>query len=226
MKIIHSLLVWGWRFFQRIHYSWHNVSIGKQVGFNKTTIISDNVRIASGAAIQNSIIGSYSYIGESSILRNVKVGSFCSIGSNVKVVSATHPSSIFVSTSPVFYSTRKQCGVSFVSHTIFNEHRKVSDFDAIIEDDVWIGCDVLLMGGITIGTGAIIGAGAVVTKDVPPYSIVGGVPAKIIKYRFSDLQIKSLLADKWWNKDVEWIKENAGYFSNVDNYLKFIKDKI
>ena len=82
----------------------------------------------------------------------------------------------------------------------------------------------MLMEGITIGDGAIVAAGAVVTKDVPPYAIVGGVPAKLIRYRFEDQKIiQNLLDAKWWDQPMEWLQENAGAFSCVDELLNRMK---
>lgn len=79
----------------------------------------------------------------------------------------------------------------------------------------------MLMNGITIGDGAIIAAGSIVTKNVPPYSIVGGVPAKIIKFRFDSEDIEYLLDLKWWEKDIKWLKKYATYFNNIKE-LKYI----
>ena len=90
----------------------------------------------------------------------------------------------------------------------------------IIEDDVWIGCNATILQGVKIGTGAIVAAGAVVTKDVPPYAIVGGVPAKIIKYRFTEEQIKGLLKTEWWKRDAEEFKDKMETFENVDTFIK------
>lgn len=94
--------------------------------------------------------------------------------------------------------------------------------ETIIGNDVWIGKDVNIMGGITIGDGAIIGTGAVVTKDVPPYAIVGGVPAKVIRYRFDEATISAFLRIKWWDWEDEIIKERLGDLTG-DNISDFIK---
>lgn len=85
---------------------------------------------------------------------------------------------------------------------------------------MWIGTRVIVLGGITIGDGAIIGAGAVVTKNVPPYSIVAGMPAKIIKYRFSNKYITNLLQLKWWNMDENLLKHKIDLFQSGD--IEFI----
>lgn len=82
--------------------------------------------------------------------------------------------------------------------------------DIIIGNDVWIGYEAVVMAGVTVGDGAIIGTRAVVTKDVPPYTIVGGVPAKVIRKRFSDETIFELLKIKWWDWSVEKIAKNIG----------------
>ena len=97
---------------------------------------------------------------------------------------------------------------------MFKERLSIDGRSCIIGNDVWIGNDVRIIGGITIGDGAIVGLGAVVTKDVPPYAVVGGVPAKIIRYRFEQDKIEELLRDKWWNKEEEWIKDNFIKYAN------------
>ncbi len=89
-----------------------------------------------------------------------------------------------------------------------------------IGNDVWIGSNATILQGVNIGNGAVIAAGAVVTKDVPPYAIVGGVPAKIIKYRFTEEQIKSLLDIEWWKLDKEEFKDKMKDFENVDTFIK------
>ena len=85
---------------------------------------------------------------------------------------------------------------------------------------MWIGNNAIIKYGIKIGDGAIIGSGAMVTKDVEPYSIVGGVPAKIIKYRFTQEQIEFLLNFKWWDKDLDWLKKNKHLFENFGEFEK------
>ncbi len=106
---------------------------------------------------------------------------------------------------------------SYIKENKYNDSVKIDNkWDIIIENDVWIGSDVKFLQGIRIGDGAVIGAGALVTKDVAPYAIVGGVPAKLIRKRFSDEDIEFLLELKWWDKGEEWIKENAEYFEDID----------
>lgn len=169
-------------------------------------------------------IGYGSYIGERSCL-NAVIGRYCSISSDVKTISGIHPTTDFVSTHPCFFSTKKQAGFTYVSNDCFTENIFVDTEQHLVEigNDVWIGSNVLIMPGIHIGDGAVVAAGAVVTKDVEPYSIVGGVPAKVIKRRFSDEQIKELLAIQWWNKNGDWIKQNAEAFSDINVFINRVK---
>jgi acetyltransferase-like isoleucine patch superfamily enzyme len=90
-----------------------------------------------------------------------------------------------------------------------------------VEHDVWVGAGAMILSGVKIGNGAIVAAGAVVAKDVPPYSIVGGVPAKVIKMRLSDLQIGALEKIQWWNWPIEKVKANLEYFyEDVDAFIQ------
>ena len=184
-------------------------------GFNK---------IHSNCNIVNTSIGSASYLGPNCYLPNVEIGNFCSISSNVKVLPYTHPTKDFISTHPCFFSDLNQAGFSFVHKSIFPEILFTDDKKKflIIGSDVWIGEDVKIIGGLRVGDGAIIAAGSIVTRDVPPFAIIGGIPAKVVRYRFSDEQIKLLLELKWWQRDFEWLKKNADYFSEVKNLNKLL----
>lgn len=160
-------------------------------------------------------LGYASYMGQDChIVANI--GKFCSIASRVVTVRGGHPTKDWVSTHPAFFSTAKQCGMTFVTENKFIENKPPTT----IGNDVWIGDSALLMDGITVGDGAIIAAGAVVTKDVEPYSIVAGVPAKEIRKRFPEETVEKLLKLQWWNKSDEWLCKNAHDFSMVESLLK------
>lgn len=172
-------------------------------------------------------LGFGSYIAENSIVLG-HIGRFCSIAADVKVLSGTHPLTIFVSTSPVFYSLLKQNNISFVKEQHFEEFLyadKTNRFTILVGNDVWIGNSAIINGGITIGDGAVILANATVTKNVPPYAVVGGVPATIIKTRFDDDTISYLTMFKWWNQPIEWLIKNAPYFQNINLFKEKFHNK-
>ena len=167
------------------------------------------------ARLRDSELGDFSYVARNSQIYNTKIGKFTCIGPNVNTGMGAHPSSEFVSTHPLFYSTLGQSsGLVIVEKNLFEEFPSTE-----IGNDVWIGNNAIVKYGVKIGDGAIIGAGAVVTKNVEPYSIVGGVPAKIIKYRFTEEQIRFLNDFKWWEKDLEWLKENKKQFQNIGEFI-------
>ena len=197
-----------------------NVWISTKARFNRGTVLEGYNKIHKGASIADSIIGKYSYVGENSVLIKCIIGRFCCIANKVSLIYATHPTKDFISIHPAFFSTGRQCGTTFVDKQLFNEHLQTNGYNAIIGNDVWIGSDVKIIGGVNIGDGAVVAAGAVVTKDVPPYAIVGGIPARIIRYRFNEEQIKYLLANKWWEKPDDWLKENAKRFTSFDEFIK------
>lgn len=184
-------------------------------------------KIGRNCIIEKTCIGSFSYIGNNCVFTNTKIGNYCSISSNVEIITGTHPTRNYVSTHPVFYSDTTPLKFTYVNFTSFKEHKLTKAGRSLdIGNDVWIGNHVYILEGVTIGDGAIIAAGSMVVKDVPPYSIVGGVPAKIIRKRFSDSEISELLQLKWWFWPQEKIKENVEKFSNISDFLQlYIKGK-
>ena len=182
----------------------HNVKFGK------------HVFLGSNVALTNVEIGNHSYINSNTVIRNTNIGKFCSIASNVKIVLGSHPMNL-ISTHPAFYSNNKGF-ITFADKTMFKEY-----FPVEIGNDVWIGEEVMIPGGVRIGDGAVVAARSVVTKDVAPYSVVGGVPAKQIKYRFNEKEIELLLKLRWWEKDEKWLKNNYKLFNNPILFFREIE---
>ena len=167
--------------------------------------------IRSGSCLTNSSLGWGSYVANDSYIENTKIGRYCSIGSRVHIVVGKHPVSEYISSSPYFFQSECE-----INDNYFEEHSYAdSNYYVIIENDVWIGDSVNIMEGVHIGNGAIIAAGAVVTRNVPDYAVVGGVPAHVIKYRFSNEDIEFLMEFKWWNKGQEWISEHRHLFKTA-----------
>lgn len=167
-------------------------------------------------SVVNSYFDNYIYVGDRARIANACIGKFCSIGPDVKIGLGLHPTN-FISTFPAFFSTSRQCQLAFTKKNVFEEVGVVS-----IGNDVWIGANAIILDNISIGDGAIIGAGAVVTKNVDPYTIVGGVPAKAIKTRFDKKHIEELLEIKWWNFDIDWIKKNYELFNKPSEFFEEI----
>jgi acetyltransferase-like isoleucine patch superfamily enzyme len=143
------------------------------------------------------------------------IGDYCSISRNVTVLLGGEHSTGWVTTYPI----------TFFHPSIKCQPQKITKGDVRIGNDVWIGMGAMILSGVTIGDGACVGAMSLVTKDVPPYAIVGGNPAKVIRYRFSPKRIKELLEIKWWDWPEEKVLENASYLQDgdIDEFIRIHK---
>jgi len=203
-----------------------NVKFGPGCRLGRNVVFEGKNRIGERSLLANCDIGIGTYIGSYAELDGVSIGRFCSIGKRLHIVAGRHPTATFVSTHPAFFSQLKQAGFSFVKENRFSEFNYADDIlkrYVVIGCDVWIGDGVSILDGVHIGQGAILAAGTVVVKDVLPYSIVAGVPARAIKKRFSDSQIEYLLQLKWWDKPWEWIAARAEFFNNIDLFIASTK---
>ena len=148
--------------------------------------------VNSGCSIHDSSLGRHSYVGYDCEIINTEIGSFCSLSSGIHIGLAQHPIA-WVSTSPVFQDVTNSSIKCRYARLKLPESKRTK-----IGHDVWIGTNAIIKAGVNVGTGSVIASGAIVTKDVPPYAIVGGCPAKIIRFRFDGDRIKELLQSKWW----------------------------
>ena len=182
----------------------------------KNSQIHQSAAIESGSQIVGSVFGKHSYCGYDCIILNTRIGGFCSISDNVVIGGSQHPMH-YVSTSPVFLAHRDSVKAKFARHPYVNKPQ------TSIGHDVWIGSGAMIKGGIDVGTGAVIGMGSVVTRDVPPYAVVAGNPARIIKKRFSDEQIDKLLTSGWWDWDDDMLNELGLYCTSVEEFAIFLE---
>lgn len=189
-----------------------NSKIDSGCCINENSQISVNTHILKNTIINNSQISSYSYVGKNCLIQNTQIGKFCSIASEVLIGLGKHPTNL-ISTSTLFYRTNNTLGLKLVeSDSDFQEYESI-----IIGNDVWIGTRAIIMDGVQIGNGAIIAANSVVTKNVPAYAIVAGVPAKIIKYRFNPSVIAKIENSQWWNLTFQDLKLKRNELNELIN---------
>lgn len=177
--------------------------------------VDSSSKIEPGSSFLQSTMQRYSFCGYNCDIQNTDIGSFCSIANNTIIGGGAHPTE-WVSSSPVFYNNRDSVKKKFA------RHEREASKRVLIGHDVWIGNNCIIKQGIKIGTGSVIGMGAVVTKDIPPYAIVGGVPAKILKYRFEEHLINELLLSEWWKLQDSELEALGKYAKDPQLFLKQI----
>lgn len=174
--------------------------------------IHSTSKVEAGSEFINSTMGRYSFCGYDCDINSCDIGSFTSIANGVVIGGGMHPMD-WVGMSPVFYSGRDSVKEKFSNY----ERQEIKRTK--IGNDVWIGRNVLIKQGVTIGHGSVIGMGSVVTKDVAPYSIVGGVPAKEINKRFDENIVSQLLESNWWDLPEEELRKVAVYIKDPIQFI-------
>lgn len=214
-----------------IYFKWKNKH-NKSVVFQKHCKISDTDYFEGnnnvGGSIYNCHIGYGTYvIGENGYIHDCRIGRFCSIASNCHIGLGNHTLNM-VSTSPLFSSAHSMLPDNFLQESIDVGERTVGDtgYKVIIGNDVWLGYNVCVKEGVAIGDGAVIGAKSLVTRDIPPYAVAVGIPAKVIRYRFTQEQIEKLLEIKWWDWDIALIKKSVHAFNDVDAFIAYAKNNL
>lgn len=199
-------------------------SLSGSLFFEQGTSIANSEVIASNKL--GVYLGRYLYVNCNGIIRDCFIGRYCSIGRRVSIATSNHFYH-YLSTHP-FSSTcispKIQLTNQELEESVLAERKKVKDILPLttIMHDVWIGDGAIILKGVKIGVGAVVGANAVVTKDVPPYAIVAGVPSKILAFRFRDNIINELLESEWWNLSHETIVKNIPA-KNIIESLRSLK---
>jgi len=197
------------RSLQRMRKTHPTCRFYEEVKFSGDCKFDDYAVIFSGAELVDSHVGAHSYIQKRTSIVNTEIGPFCSIAGRVTIGLAAHPLD-GVSTHPAFFDPSQPLPIFFT--------KTASGFSTLprtkVGADVWIGEDVKIKAGVLVGVGAVIGAGAVVTRDVPPYAIVGGIPARVIRFRFEEEMRSCLLASRWWELPQDRLLALSTHFQN------------
>lgn len=180
--------------------------------------IDPTAKVDAGCALAKTSMGRYSYVGGGTRITDAVIGNFCSIGGRCGIGGGIHPTDM-VSTSPAFLRGRNILGKNF-AEIPYNPSETV-----VIGSDVWIGEGVCIVSGVKIGDGAVIGAHAVVTRDVEPYTVVAGVPAREIRKRFDEETIKELTALKWWDWSDEMLTKYGALFDSPEKLIEKVKSE-
>lgn len=207
-----------------LKYKWgEKLILTRKSHINRHSVFEGANKVCENTYFEGNM-GYGAYIGPNGFFMG-KIGRFTSIAGKCSVIIGRHPYKYpFATTCPMFFSLSKQNGYTFTDVQLYDEFKYAeSNYFVVVGSDCWIGYDVKLIEGIKIGDGAMILAGAVVTKDVPPYAIVGGVPAKIIGYRFDEPTIQFLLKTKWWDNSIEWLKGNWQLVTNIDSLKAYYR---
>lgn len=184
-------------------------SIGSYV---RSSYFGGNNRLYGTTGVMDSSIGRYTYVAGAQVSLTT-VGAFCSIGPRALLGGlGRHPTN-YLSTHPAFYSITKQAGATFADRTYYSEQATLE-----VGNDVWIGANAIILDGLKIGDGVIVAAGSVVTKSIPPYAIIGGCPARVIRYRFDEKDIERLLSIRWWDLSDPTLRKVAEYLRGDDVY--------
>lgn len=179
----------------------------------KNSRIHPSSKVEAGSEIVNSNFDKHSFCGYQCEIINCDIGSFCSIANHVIIGGGMHPMQ-WISTSPAFYAGRDSIRAKF------SEHQRPQPLRTRIGHDVWIGERVLIKQGVTIGTGAVVGMGSVVTRDVAPYAVVAGCPARVLRHRFDPPLVQRLLASNWWALDEDALRRAAVHARDPEAFLQ------
>lgn len=202
---------------QRLRRRHGLVSVGWDLDYQirEDVTFGRGCKLGGPVLITDASIGDFTYIEPGCRVSSVDIGKYCSIGPYCIVGAADHPVSDFVSSHPRFYMAAPHFG-----YDLADEELRGSFERSRIGNDVWLGAGAAVLGGVTVGDGAIIGAGAVVTRDVEPYAIVGGVPARLIRHRFDPDTVRVVRDAAWWDRDDEWLRANLPLMTDVQAFVR------
>jgi chloramphenicol O-acetyltransferase type B len=200
----------------QIRYAGKSIRIEYMAELNRVRFEGVN-KVYKFARLRDVNLGCFTYVSRGTQVYNAEVGKFSCIGPETIIGPGEHPVRGYVSSHPAFYSTLAQAGKTFSDKDYVEEIPRT-----IVGHNVWIGARAIIRAGVTIGDGAVIAAGSVVVKDVAPYTVVGGVPALVIRDRFDDDLKKLVQKSEWWNWPTEKLSKNAAAFRDERKFMELM----